>query len=475
MANGNAGQLYIDWLYSYFRQLYMSGDETYGDPTTGATTGILWGKQPTMAITLLNEAADLVDAGAWGSNREFSLPFVNEFYNAMGSYQKIHPGEATALDKEGARADIDYTLARIEELQNQGQLTQRDMAELNLATQRLNFDMQQAGFANQMDVANLETMRQRYYNEFYTAQQQTALQGAEWFAGLQAQPKNWIERWYAEHQPFGAEMPEGLGGAAYPEWLKPQQYQMPQPYQMPQMPQYQPQQYQQPYTQPYIPPVVPPVIPQEIEQVIEEGTAQGWLSGPPLSSEPVGNIALALNQANPELGMDWASQRAMEIKYGVGKPSTAQIGEYNPAWLAPVTQENIEAGVSTVLPPENLVSWAWPDYKGEYAAYVQQRAQEQAQAQAIAQAQAQAQAVAQAQAQIQAQVEATAQMYAQIQAQAQALSWKPGGFGVTPAPTPQPMPQPTPITYSPVAAQQTTVPQAWSPAYTLGNEPWGQF
>ena len=114
------------------------------------------------------------------------------------------------LDVETARTNLEYLRMQMENLASSGELTEQDMAKLDMQARSIEADLYRYGLENQAQMTNIEMLRQRYYNEYQVAQQQANVSGLGWLSGLAAQPKNWLERWYAEHLPQGAEMPPGL-------------------------------------------------------------------------------------------------------------------------------------------------------------------------------------------------------------------------------------------------------------------------
>ncbi|MCJ7828241.1 MAG: hypothetical protein MUP81_00675 [Dehalococcoidia bacterium] len=207
------GQAYITWLNNYLTQLYTTVTPNYGNPQ----------KTNSAAYALLEQAANAVDAGAFGTTAELSLPLITEFYKVMQSYQETYPAtQTTAAMSPEETAYIEsqtaYNQARIDEIMDSistsGDITPYQQAQLDLALKELEANIKQSGAGSALDWAELQLAKDRLAQEVSLGQQQLGLEYNQWQAGLQAQPSDWIERWYAERLAPGTTMPTypAIGG-----------------------------------------------------------------------------------------------------------------------------------------------------------------------------------------------------------------------------------------------------------------------
>lgn len=112
--------------------------------------------------------------------------------------QLIRMPDNTYVDYQfGVPVDTETALYMLEDYFQTGAtqgMTENQLAEIDLLTRRLEFDMQQAGIGDEQQWAQIDLQRQ-----------QLELQRNEWMAQLQASPATWVERWEAERMPWGGE------------------------------------------------------------------------------------------------------------------------------------------------------------------------------------------------------------------------------------------------------------------------------
>jgi len=230
MANGtDIGQLYLDWLDGLLKSAFYQGDVLgLGDPSQKGGGG--WFDNPSKAYLLLEEMTNKLREGEslgmmpWYSTPPMSGvdPFIETYQNyyAQENQPWLEGGQLVAggqilRTQDGRYVDpntgIEYDLqTALTMIQNwlgtkdDDSLTRYEEESLNLALQELAWDKEQYGTLSASDKASLQLARDEL--------QQTR---NEWLAGLQAQPADWIERWYAERLPAGTQM-----GETYP-WGEP--------------------------------------------------------------------------------------------------------------------------------------------------------------------------------------------------------------------------------------------------------------
>jgi hypothetical protein len=243
MANGaDLGQAYLDWLR---QQIVNAG---YGDPENIQTwwaseeTGrAWWSNDPDIAWQeAYQNAKSLIEQGAWGTSAMLQLPNIDEFLSLYGGVQEALaptggvPSNATRMgnldlyqlpdgsfvDSSGMRVDPDYAATMLQDWlasKRTSGLTASEQAQLQLALDNLAWEKYQYGTLSadqQAQLAQAQTelaAQQNYYNQQYNLQQQQGVMDYyDLLAQLSASPANWIQRWYAERLPQGAEIPEEL-------------------------------------------------------------------------------------------------------------------------------------------------------------------------------------------------------------------------------------------------------------------------
>jgi hypothetical protein len=229
MANGTAiVQQYIDWLAGLLQSAYQSGDTLgLGDPSK---SGGGWFSGPSKAYSLMEDVINRLNAGTSIEQMPwFSIPpmsgvdsFVETYKNYYAQEDKswLEGGQLVAggqilRTKDGRYVDpstgIEYDLqTALTMIQNwlgtkdDDSLTKAEEASLDLALKELAWEKEKFGTLSAADKAQLQLA--------YDQLQQTR---NEWLANLQANPADWIEKWYAEHLPTGSQL-----GQTYP-WGEP--------------------------------------------------------------------------------------------------------------------------------------------------------------------------------------------------------------------------------------------------------------
>jgi len=169
------------------------------------------------------------------------FPFVDDYYGFAFKKGRVTPQEeqlpewamngsvvvpsklirlpdGSYVDYNGIKVDPDTALSMMKDFlgtKDDSTLTAYEEGALNQALQELLWEKEQFGTLSASDKAALQLA--------YDQLQQTR---NEWHARLQANPADFIEKWYAEHLPAGTQMPAttpwGEAAVGTPEWM--QQY-----------------------------------------------------------------------------------------------------------------------------------------------------------------------------------------------------------------------------------------------------------
>jgi hypothetical protein len=210
---GNA-KSYRDWLYTQLKMMEGT-DNSLGDPDN---SGGGWFNSPSEAYRLLQYVDGLLGQGIWGTDSMLQLPYVQEYLSLKGEVfpeglpdwaangSVVVPGKLLRLpdgsyvDYNGVKVDTNTALYMIKDfLGDKGDsgLTEFEEAQLDIALKELAWEKYQFG--------NLSADQKASIDLAYAQLQQTR---NEYLAGLKANPADWIEKWYAESLPAGAQMGE---------------------------------------------------------------------------------------------------------------------------------------------------------------------------------------------------------------------------------------------------------------------------
>lgn len=203
---------YLGWLQGRLYDAMQAGEPLFGVDKEDKIAEFIY--------ELLQRPYATVPTGTLPSE----LPLVNEYYDYIYGRQRVTPeeeqlpdwateGEVVVpqklirlpdgrhVDFSGIQVDADTALRMIQDwlagLEDDGQeLSAAEQASLDLALRELAWEKEQFG-----------TLSAYQREQIDIARQGLGLERQQWLAGLMASPADWVERWYAEHLPAGAEMP----------------------------------------------------------------------------------------------------------------------------------------------------------------------------------------------------------------------------------------------------------------------------
>ena len=184
-------QQYFDWLKAYFRFQYPDDFDETGTAKEGS-----------VSRGNLDFVANQLDSGA----SVYSMPFFKDFTESYAAYGDIYGGASTQ-ETDYVTAQTEKLKAETQQLLNEiaqsGNITPYQQAQLDQNLKELEVQMNQWGITNEQSRAQLELSKQQLDYQRQLAIQEQAQSYNEWLTQLQANPANWIERWYAERMPQG--------------------------------------------------------------------------------------------------------------------------------------------------------------------------------------------------------------------------------------------------------------------------------